>query len=960
MKELFHNPNIQNEDNVVVLGDFTAKNDDVTVTNHEFVWDWKPLSNVSDIGYKTVLCFAEYDKREHTLQQLAKFTVWIEPFNNSNNSISPLVDTPTMSHVQLTPVTIPTAFPTPSLTVPRIPESPMSEGSSTAPQDFSVSPRHIDNAFGGELLPESIDKVLQKEKKSIPSVPRPDDDSISQPEDGPLFRATIATLEKKTGNLKLKVKNLLKRSSLVHERQRALVEAYRLFHQALWDISETEVPAFQPIVYNYFGKSGYGQNGIVELIRQSSLEMHQLVIDPLRKLYELEIKSFDMRKREFDDESSQYYSWLSRYLSMKQEAKGKKKLESDFKYVEKRKAFELSRFDYYSYMQDLHGGRKQQDVIYRLALFAESESSRLLSTADRLKKYVKPELDSTISEVKEANKDWNRQRSEREVRRRALERSIISHAEASPVTPHELSIQEVDELKMPNQPVGGGGPPPLRVVTGGIGYSPSRRSGLEPPSASAFSYQDDTTSNEEEDIYDYEQQNNSINLNDSNKSAVSVMSENSDTMNRKEGLLWAMSKPGGINDQLSNLNKAGWHKFWVVLAEGKLCEYTNWKQGLEIHNDPINLKVACVREARNADRRFCFEVVTPNYKRVYQATSDEDMHSWIKSINNGINSSLEGSSGSVKAVTDEEGIKLNKRDHGDGLSDKLNRRISLHRARSIDVGSGENNMQLLNMVQKVDPSNTVCADCGTSNKVEWMSINLLIIICIDCSGVHRSLGSHISKVRSLTLDTVSFTPELVELMHSVNNAKMNKIWEAKLGSRSFKQTPEFNRMSFITEKYVEKKFIKTLERPNAHLRKAVAEQDLIGVVASLVSRANPNSTVAVVSGDTTSAAGSHHPMSLSKKHEEESIFLFALRSAPPGAKTFPVAELLLLNSASLPTAIPTWCSPAVVLYLKRKLPKDTQAPPKIDEVTSGEKKTNVGAKLQKRLSVGFSGSRSAS
>lgn len=35
---------------------------------------------------------------------------------------------------------------------------------------------------------------------------------------------------------------------------------------------------------------------------------------------------------------------------------------------------------------------------------------------------------------------------------------------------------------------------------------------------------------------------------------------------------------------------------------------------------------------------------------------------------------------------------------------------------------------------------------------EWASINLGVLMCIECSGIHRNLGSHISKVRSLDLD----------------------------------------------------------------------------------------------------------------------------------------------------------------------------------------------------------------
>ncbi|KAL1146976.1 hypothetical protein V6Z11_A10G022800 [Gossypium hirsutum] len=88
-----------------------------------------------------------------------------------------------------------------------------------------------------------------------------------------------------------------------------------------------------------------------------------------------------------------------------------------------------------------------------------------------------------------------------------------------------------------------------------------------------------------------------------------------------------------------------------------------------------------------------------------------------------------------------------------------------------------------------------------SRAPRWASVNLGIFICMQCSGIHRSLGVHISKVRSATLDT--WLPEQISFIQSMGNKKSNNYWEAEL-------PPNYDRVgieNFIRAKYVEKRWI---------------------------------------------------------------------------------------------------------------------------------------------------------
>ncbi|KAI1359622.1 ArfGap-domain-containing protein [Xylaria arbuscula] len=83
-----------------------------------------------------------------------------------------------------------------------------------------------------------------------------------------------------------------------------------------------------------------------------------------------------------------------------------------------------------------------------------------------------------------------------------------------------------------------------------------------------------------------------------------------------------------------------------------------------------------------------------------------------------------------------------------------------------------NERALQDLVQSV-AGNNVCADCGAPNP-SWASWNLGIFLCMRCAAIHRKLGTHISKVKSLSMD--SWTNDQVESMKRTGNAASNKTY----------------------------------------------------------------------------------------------------------------------------------------------------------------------------------------
>ncbi|OGM42838.1 putative ARF GTPase activator (Csx2) [Aspergillus bombycis] len=898
-REFHANPNLQNNSNVQFVGDYSTKGS--PSAQFEWSWRWKPPKPVEDRGggWRNSCSFLEYDQRANRLNTLAHFSFWVQ--NTMRALPSPQILSPRLE-----------------LSVPprhRIPSS-HSVLSHSSDADAASNPQVTPST------PPEVDSVFVPPPLSAPPPPpvkidlphsRPGEDK-SIVEDGPLFRATMKALEQKTGNMRAKIKKVLKKAEAAQQAQTTCNDAVEAFLSALNDASTPNGNAIQPALDHYFEKIA---RQILDYERFNTRQLQQLVIDPLIKLYNNDIKQAEAKKKEFEEESRDYYAYVSRYLGQRQDSlKEKKRAESDSKYQAKRRNFELKRFDYSSFMQDLHGGRKEQEVLSHLTKYADTQAKRFLEVAQKVDDMI-PQLDALIHEVSQADKEFQFQRTEREEKRRALEKSSNTYLE-----PDSLVNSNVPSTLSGN----GNG---TQRSENELGRADSTGSQLR----SVISNTSTST------------QANASGITPSAGPTIAPASTSLSGQQRKEGLLWALSRPGSHIDP-KGINKQAWHKFWIVLDQGKLSEYSNWKQKLDLHMDPIDLRMASVREARNAERRFCFEVITPQYKRIYQATSEEDMGNWIRAINNALQSAVEGRgmSPSLSPTADSSSIG---RDIGSVLTGKsssysgqhshstasnasnnsVTRRTTVGARPSYVRGDGnsfeDNPSRLLQTVRDADQGNNWCADCGSASKVEWVSINLGIVLCIECSGIHRSLGTHISKIRSLTLDVNSFSNDIVEILLQIGNRVSNMVWEATLdqSQKPIETSTREQRLIFITAKYSERSYVQKLPSqlsrfatPDETLLAAIKRNDIQGVLYGIALRANVNIT--------------------DRSRNTHAVFLALAAADPasPGSTSsrpstgnsvkpipFPIAELLVQNGAeipSLPPPIPL--SPAAQLYLSQR------------------------------------------
>ncbi|KAM8966762.1 arf-GAP with SH3 domain, ANK repeat and PH domain-containing protein 1 isoform 1-T1 [Pelodytes ibericus] len=266
---------------------------------------------------------------------------------------------------------------------------------------------------------------------------------------------------------------------------------------------------------------------------------------------------------------------------------------------------------------------------------------------------------------------------------------------------------------------------------------------------------------------------------------------------------------------------------------------------------PAKLNLLTCQVKPNADEKKSFDLISHNRTYHFQAEDEQEYIAWISVLTN----------------SKEEALNMAFRG---------------------EQSTGESSLEdltkaIIDDVQK-SPGNDVCCDCRSPDPT-WLSTNLGILTCIECSGIHREMGVHISRIQSLELDKLG-TSELL-LAKNVGNNSFNDIMEGNLPTHSPKPAPSSDmtaRKEYITAKYVEHRFSRKTCASGAEklseLLQAVKSKDLLALIQVYAEG------VEIM-----------EPLLESGQEPGESALHFAVRTAEPSS--LPLVDFLAQNCGNL-------------------------------------------------------------
>jgi len=229
-----------------------------------------------------------------------------------------------------------------------------------------------------------------------------------------------------------------------------------------------------------------------------------------------------------------------------------------------------------------------------------------------------------------------------------------------------------------------------------------------------------------------------------------------------------------------------WERLFFVCSNGVLFS----AESPELAHRPtwtINLLFCHVKPSLNEERHNCFSIISKDRTYIFQAFSQNDCSKWISTIQNCI----------------------------------------------VGQFHSQPSTPLMPTLRSVIPSqfkDNSCTDCGAPG-AKWAVLNLGCPICDQCSGVHRSLGSKYSRVRSLTLDSIDRYSQ--ELMKQIGSIAINSILEETIFNEKIEPNATYEQRSlFIRKKYIEKTFINTNNSPQPI--PSIINRDMISILRCIL------------------------------------------------------------------------------------------------------------------------------